>query len=210
MNLTRQLPSIDDDHHAVHRRSAASRVLGAVGLMMLGGLALLSGMADGHEADVPTSTGVADTALAELVGPDPQRAAAALPAGFSERFGYTPAVVDGRLVDPLGDCSSPIPLPDRFQALCRSHDLGYDLLRQGAEVDGTVPRGARAALDRRLIDDMRESCDSFGCYAAAEVSRVALALNTWRQDGQAPQPESGVEIATSMVRRTAHSLAGDR
>ena len=135
-------------------------------------------------------------------------APAAPPAGFTDRFGYRPVVEDGRPVNPAGSCSSPVPLPHRFESACRAHDYGYDLLRY-AEATGTaVPSGTRARLDAALVDDMHRRCTNPLCHAAAEASRLGLAVNTWRQRGAAPVGENGLEIAASLVTRTAETLAG--
>ncbi len=125
-------------------------------------------------------------AVVALVGPHPATAVTLLPPTFVVAQGYSPRIVDGYPVDPDGDCSSPVPLPAQFTSLCRTHDLGYDLLR-AAERDG-APLGAwaRIALDRMLIDRMYASCGSPACTIAAHGARIGLAWNTWRQYGGPP------------------------
>lgn len=121
-----------------------------------------------------------------LVGPHPATAVASLPSSFVTAQGYVPQVVGGYPVDPDGDCSSPVPLPQHFTPLCRTHDFGYDLLR-AAQRDG-APLGAwaRIALDRMLIDRMYASCRTPACTTAALGARIGLAWNTWRQYGGPP------------------------
>lgn len=132
------------------------------------------------------------------------------PAGFADRLGYHPVVEDGRPVNPAGSCSSPVPLPRSFEGACRAHDYGYDLLRY-AEATGTpVAEGARARMDAALIGDMHRRCTNPLCHTAAEASRLGLAVNTWRQRGAAPVGESGLQIAASLLTRTAETLAGRR
>lgn len=148
------------------------------------------------------------SAASPVPAAEPPATAAAPPSGFADRFGYRPVVVDGRRENPGGSCSSPVPLPRRFEPACRAHDYGYDLLRY-AEAAGTGVRpGARARLDAELIGDMHRRCTNPLCHAAAEMSRVGLAVNTWRQRGQAPHPESGLEIAASLAARATQTLAG--
>ncbi|MFT3715727.1 MAG: hypothetical protein QM774_07210 [Gordonia sp. (in: high G+C Gram-positive bacteria)] len=125
-------------------------------------------------------------------------------------MGYRPVTVDGRPQNPHGSCSSPVPLPARFEPACRSHDFGYDLLRYSAATTGTVPPGARAALDRRLVSDMRATCRSADCYAAADLARVALAVNTWRQRDGAPDRETPAHIVVSLAGEAARTVAGLR
>lgn len=130
----------------------------------------------------------------------------AVPAGFADRVGYRPVVEDGRRVNPAGSCSSPIPLPRRFEPACRAHDYGYDLLRH-ADATGTALRpGLRARLDADLITDMHRRCTNPLCHVAAEVSRAGLALNTWRQRGDAPRKETGLDVATSLAARVAETM----
>ena len=132
----------------------------------------------------------------------------AVPAGFAEHLGYRPGLEDGRLVNPAGSCSSPIPLPRRFEPACRAHDYGYDLLRHADATGTPVQAGLRARLDADLVADMHRSCTNPLCHVAAEVSRAGLALNTWRQRGAAPRPETGLDLAGSFAARIAETVAG--
>ena len=121
-----------------------------------------------------------------LVGPHPATALASLPPSFVAAQGYSPPVVDGYPVDPGGDCSSPVPLPEHFTPLCRTHDLGYDLLRAAQRNGKPLGAWARIALDRMLIDRMYASCRTAACTTATHGARIGLAWNTWRQYGGPP------------------------
>ncbi|GAB99432.1 hypothetical protein GONAM_09_00780 [Gordonia namibiensis NBRC 108229] len=163
--------------------------------------------------DVGSSTGVvvplpedADNpyaaAVVALTGPVPSTMMDVLPTTFDAHMGYIPTVVSGVPVDPDGDCSSPVPLPDRFTPLCRTHDLGYDLLRAAAADGRPLGSWARFALDRMLIDSMQRSCSNPVCDAAARIARVGLAWNTWRQYGGAPtQQETIPQLVSTTVDR---------
>ncbi|GAC83638.1 hypothetical protein [Gordonia paraffinivorans] len=121
-----------------------------------------------------------------MIGPNPAHALEVLPASFEPSMGYTPLVEDGFPINPDGDCSSPVPLPDRFTPLCRTHDLGYDVLRAAARTGHPLDAWARLSLDRMLIDRMHRSCTDPACHAAAQAARIGLAWNTWRQFGGPP------------------------
>jgi hypothetical protein len=130
-------------------------------------------------------------AVAALTAPD--GAAATLPAAFLA--GHRIARVEGRLLDPAGSCSSPVPLPPAFDDACRAHDLGYDLLRHAAARGGTLGPWARAALDRRLADDLTAACDAGAhpapCRFLAGVADLAVTANSWRQGWSVPVVEHG-------------------
>nr|WP_232716167.1 hypothetical protein [Gordonia metallireducens] len=141
-------------------------------------------------------------AVVTLTGPAPAAMMDVLPTTFDVHMGYTPIVVSGVPVDPDGDCSSPVPLPDRFTPLCRTHDLGYDLLRAAAADSRPLGPWARFALDRMLTDAMQRSCSNPACDAAAFVARIGLAWNTWRQYGGAPtQQETIPQLVSTTVER---------
>lgn len=121
-----------------------------------------------------------------LVGPHPATALTSLPPSFVVAQGYSPRIVDGYPIDPDGDCSSPVPLPPHFTPLCRTHDLGYDLLRAAQRNGKPLGAWARIALDRMLIDRMYASCRTVACTTATHGARIGLAWNTWRQYGGPP------------------------
>lgn len=138
----------------------------------------------------------------------PARVAGTVPTDFADHLGYQPVVQDGRPVNPTGSCSSPIPLPGRFEQACRAHDYGYDVLRYAAATGTTLPPHARADLDAALVADMHLSCTNPLCHVAAELSRAGLAFNTWRQRGGAPEPETGWQLASSVIVRVGQAAAG--
>ncbi|MCR8898872.1 hypothetical protein NWF34_18145 [Gordonia sp. GONU] len=141
-------------------------------------------------------------AVVALTGPAPATTMDVLPASFEMHMGYTPTVVTGVPTDPDGSCSSPVPLPDRFTPLCRTHDFGYDLLRAAAADGRPLGSWARFALDRMLIEAMQRSCDDPACATAAHVARIGLAWNTWRQFGGPPiRQESIPQLVSTTVER---------
>lgn len=152
----------------------------------------------------PQATTPYGAVIVALTGPRPADARALLPDSFHHELGYRPPVVDGYPVDPTGDCSSPVPLPDRFTILCATHDFGYDVLRAAAHQGTPLGPWARFALDRMLIERMRASCNEpvGTCVAAAQTARIALAWNSWRQRGGPPIAGEGIGalISTSAER----------
>lgn len=159
-------------------------------------------------ADAPMSA--AERTIAALTGPQPAAAMEQLPADFADVMGFTPILIDGYPERADGDCSSPIPMPEAFEPACRTHDLGYDLLRYGEAVGTPVAGWGRLALDRQLVDRMIAVCDDVGARVAAELARAGLGLNTWRQyDGLPTEDESLSEIARSTATRAVSAL-GDR
>lgn len=140
-------------------------------------------------APVPSGTGHPDAARAvrALVSQPAERALQALPEDFAEVLGYRPAIRDGRLERPDGECSSPVALPERFEPVCREHDLGYDLLRYAAGRGQPLGPWAREALDARFGGELLRTCPADellgapACSAAAHVAAAAVELNSARQ-----------------------------
>src|SRR5918998_420015 len=116
-----------------------------------------SAVADSRDA-IPHS--VAADAFESLTNAHDEQAAPAVPAGFAAAMGYSPVLVDGMLVHPRGDCSSPVPLPSEFETACLAHDLGYDLLRFADRAGDPLGPWARQALDRQLDERLHEACDT--------------------------------------------------
>lgn len=148
--------------------------------------------------------------------------ATAIPVDFAAVEGYRPVAVtdaDGtvRLVDPSGGCSWLGSTSYDFGPACRSHDLGYDLLRYATAKGGSLGPWARRAVDDRFAADLRDRCASVdggaACASLARVTVGAVDFNSWRQGYGNPGDEavwpylvSGVLIAAalatpSMVRR---------
>ncbi|MFW5472717.1 hypothetical protein ACOCJ5_05355 [Knoellia sp. CPCC 206450] len=186
----------------------------ALRVVVVSGLATAVGLLVAPAASsLSTPDPAAARGLAALVTQPPRLASAALPADFPRRFGYEPAVTDGLLGDPSGDCSSPVPLPPEFTAACRQHDLGYDLLRYAGRSGHALPPVARRAVDDRLRTELAASCsvrqDAVGlatCRAWAEIAHGFVRLNSVRQGDVAPEAESPLTVAPAVAAGVA--LAG--
>ncbi|WP_432765814.1 hypothetical protein [Nocardia cyriacigeorgica] len=129
---------------------------------------------------------------------------AAVPADFADVMGYRPALVDGLLVNPHGDCSSPVPLPAEFDTACKAHDLGYDLLRYADRQGAPLGPWARQAIDRTLGERMHLACDTRDeafargrCQVMAAVADTFVDLNSRRQDYGVPVTESFLGAAAA-------------
>lgn len=140
--------------------------------------------------------------IAALVGPDPLSAIGLVPAGFADAMGYVPVVDDAVPANPMGGCSSPIALPASFDAPCKTHDLGYDLLRYSALTGVVQGPWAREALDAQLVRRVEAECavGDETCRTAAELVRAGVRTNSHRQDDGVPVVETPWQIATSIVR----------
>lgn len=195
------------------RRTAATVLLGA-------GAALCVGAASPASTATTADPAVAAT-VAALVADDTVGALAAFPDGFAEVMGYHPSIepgntIDGVLTDPDGDCSSPVALPSDFEPACRSHDLGYDLLRYARDIGGELGPQARRDLDAHLqrnlnaacatgaseaTGDVTEASEATGdvtagveprCDVMAGIASAAVQINSWRQGYRLPESESPV------------------
>ncbi|MGY5304881.1 hypothetical protein [Nocardia gipuzkoensis] len=147
-------------------------------------------------AAAPIESTQVSAAVAELAGGGPG-ALTAIPPDFVASFGYRPSTLDGLLVNPRGDCSSPVTLPAEFDTACKAHDLGYDLLRYADQRGEPLGPWARQALDATLDRQMHQACaarvDPFSrarCDAMASIANTAVDLNSRRQDYGAPVVES--------------------
>ncbi|WP_373281139.1 hypothetical protein [Nocardia araoensis] len=182
------------------RRYAA---LTATALTTMAATAFLSPAPQAAAAAAPIESPQASAAVAELAAGGPG-ALTAIPADFAASFGYRPSTVDGLLVDPDGDCSSPVTLPAEFDTACKAHDLGYDLLRYADRRGEPLGPWARQALDATLDRQMHQACtartDSFSrarCDAMASIANTAVDLNSRRQDYGAPVVEPLFSAAES-------------
>lgn len=120
-----------------------------------------------------------------------------IPADFASTAGYRPVVADGLLVNPDGDCSSPVPLPAEFDLACKAHDLGYDLLRYADDHGEPLGPWARQSLDAALEQRMHSACAArtetlarTQCQVMARVATAAVDLNSIRQDYGVPVHET--------------------
>lgn len=178
-------------------RHPALRVVVVTGLATTAGL-LLAPTASPR----PAPHRSAEHALATLVTQPPAAANTALPPDFKARFGYRPAVTDGLLGNPTGECSSPVPLPSEFTAACRQHDLGYDLLRYAGRSGRDLPPDARRAVDARLGIEFEKSCSTreeslrrASCLAWADIAEGFVRINSARQNYTVPESETAMSIA---------------
>ncbi|WP_227983244.1 hypothetical protein [Nocardia spumae] len=136
----------------------------------------------------------ARAAVIDLVGDHPW--SVSVPADFAAGAGYRPAVEGGLLVDPQGDCSSPIQLPEEFTEACKAHDLGYDMLRYAEQRQQPLRPWARQAIDAMLQRRMHAACDTrpdaaarARCDVLATVATTGVDLNSRRQNYATPDPE---------------------
>lgn len=173
-------------------------VLAAVGLSALPAFGA-AGQATAAVAKSGPARSAPDAVIDRLTGAHPESALRLLPADFPALMGYRPVISAGLPIHPGGGCSSPVPLPGRFEPLCRSHDFGYDVLRYAALRGAPVKAGARSRLDAALVRAMHRSCSNPLCHLTAEAGRAGLAVNTWRQRGGPPVPESGWTILASVL-----------
>ncbi|MFJ4650492.1 hypothetical protein ACIP5Y_04355 [Nocardia sp. NPDC088792] len=128
--------------------------------------------------------------------PDPS----VIPADFAAEEGYQPVVRDGMLINPNGDCSSPVPLPSEFDLACKAHDLGYDLLRyassHGQPLGPWARQTADAGLERRMHAACADRTDAVSyaqCQVMAGIATTAVDLNSIRQGYGVPIYESFFE-----------------
>ncbi|NNH72567.1 hypothetical protein HLB23_22350 [Nocardia uniformis] len=142
-----------------------------------------------------TENTAARTAIEALTSPD--QATAAIPADFAAGAGYQPTIEQGLLVNPDGECSSPVPLPAEFEITCKAHDLGYDLLRYADSRGQPLTAWARQALDATFEQRMHAACTTrantvsrTGCQAMASIANTFVDLNSRRQGYGPPVNES--------------------
>ena len=176
-----------------YRRCAA---LTAAALTTMAATIVLAPASRAATVHQPVENAAAGAAVLDLTSGGPG-SRATMPRDFPVRFGYQPAVVDGLLVNPAGDCSSPVTLPGEFENACKAHDLGYDLLRYAGEEGQPLGGWARQALDATLATHMHEACetraDTFSrarCNTMASIASAFVDLNSRRQDYGVPVAES--------------------
>ncbi|WP_067667446.1 hypothetical protein [Nocardia miyunensis] len=173
--------------------------LGALGVMVA--FVVAQPVAGAAVGAVGGENSVARAAVTELTGAHPGNVV--LPADFAAERGYRPVLADGLLVDPGGDCSSPVRLPAEFRTACQAHDLGYDLLRYADDHGQPLGTWARQAIDAVLEQRMLAACEDrhglrrTGCRTMATVAGTAVDLNSRRQNYATPRPEHllGIRLA---------------
>ncbi|WP_137876147.1 hypothetical protein [Rhodococcus sp. Q] len=181
-------------------------------------IALATGLASQPaQAAGPVESGPAATTITALTSTGAAAAAATVPIDFADVVGYRPVLRDGMLVNPNGDCSSPVPLPGEFDTACQGHDLGYDLLRYADRSGEQLGPWARRALDRQLDERLHAACATrpddvtrASCSVVASTAAAAVDTNSWRQDYAAPRPEpvaayaAGIGILLLAAAAAAH------
>ncbi|MBE7193565.1 hypothetical protein [Gordonia polyisoprenivorans] len=199
-----------DDARRTRRRRGFRPVMWIlIGLTVMALHVMAAGRASAVLDHSPTDATAAEQTVRTLVGPHPESVQRVLPTDFAAVMGYRPVLESGYPANPDGGCSSPIPLPERFENACRTHDFGYDLLRYAQRTGRPLGPWARPALDHMLIERMHAACHDPVCSAAAELSRAGLALNTWRQYSGPPAPsESMTTIAASTAVRVIAEVGG--
>lgn len=119
--------------------------------------------------------------------------------------GYEAAAGPGYAVNPHGECSSVVRLPADFDAPCKAHDLGYDLLRHADAAGRPLGDWARRRLDDAFADRLAAACAARpvaqrrACSEVAGLAVLAVRANTWRQHGGPPRAESAPELFTSWI-----------
>ncbi|MGW6693157.1 hypothetical protein ACWF62_05210 [Rhodococcus sp. NPDC054953] len=144
-------------------------------------------------------------AVEALVTGGADAAAAAIPDDFADVAGYRPVTDGAMLINPNGQCSSPVPLPAEFDGACRGHDLGYDLLRYADRTGTPLGGWARRSLDRQLGQRMHDACTTrpddltrASCGVVADAAVAAVQANSWRQGFGVPVREPVGPIAAGV------------
>ena len=172
------------------RKVGPTRIL--LRIVVIGFVALvISGI--GHALSHPARNEPNEAAMLVDSLTEERATLASVPTSFDRNLGYQPVAVAGNLVNPSGGCSTPGRIgPESFDTACRTHDLGYDVLRF-AEVDGDrLGAWARFDLDFRLYADMFEPCETVRCQATATAYYTAVTANSIRQGYKVPTEEPTV------------------
>ncbi|MGW4245764.1 hypothetical protein [Nocardia sp. NPDC004722] len=200
-----------NERRGVRRRAAA--LAAAATVACSAGIAFApSASAASAEPAVPENA-AARVAILESVAahPDPTL----IPEDFVAFAGYRPVVAGGMLINPKGDCSSPVPLPAEFDLACDAHDLGYDLLRYAASTGQPLGPWARQTADAGLERRMHAACDTRAnplsrseCHVMAGIAATAVDLNSLRQHYGSPIYEPFFEPDGTLPSPATLSLAG--
>ncbi|MGF7124181.1 hypothetical protein [Rhodococcus sp. BE178] len=190
-----------------------TRWIGSVLAVTIGGMTL-TGTVSAPTADAHSparENRAAAAAVTLLTADDHALAASAIPDDFAAVMGYRPTVIDGTVVNPLGACSSPIPLPAEFDTACKAHDLGYDLLRYAHRGGGDLGAWARTELDAQLDRRMHAACDAraadrTSCFAMANTATAAVGMNSMRQGFGAPVDEPWIRYGLGGLLGTLGAL----
>ncbi|WP_197321692.1 phospholipase A2 [Saccharomonospora sp. NB11] len=167
-------------------------------LLLVVGFGFVASRSEATPPPAAPDPAAADAARAIDALLDPSRSAQAvelLPADFEAvtkvQVG-TQRALDGtvRAVHVGGGCSAPWGDDStrwNFGTPCRSHDLGYDLLRYAEKKGSPLSAEVREALDERLTKDMYTTCEVNPrgtlelCRTVAGVYSAGLVVNSWHQ-----------------------------
>jgi len=145
------------------------------------------------------------------------------PTNWRSVMGYEPGVATGPhgtpiMIKPTGGCSAPVLGATRynFDAVCKEHDLAYDVLRYSQIIGDPLPASARRAADDMFGRELHARCDqqrlsglSFDtCHALAESFVDVVRVNSWRQGFHPPGTENGWQWLAVVL--LAFSLLGLR
>lgn len=120
-------------------------------------------------------------------------------------LGYSAAEGPGYAVNPHGECSSVVGLPADFDAPCKGHDLGYDLLRHADGAGRPLGGWARRRIDDTFAERLAAACAARpvaqrrNCSEVAGVTVLAVRANTWRQHDGPPRAESVPDLVTGWL-----------
>jgi hypothetical protein len=174
------------------------------------GLLVLAALSGWGRSPAPGGAEQPDAARAvrALVSAPAATAARALPADFAATMGYAPVVEGAVLVRADGGCSSPFGGTGYgFDAACRHHDLGYDLLRYAQRKQAPLGAWARHAVDADFAATMAPRCGGPLCRATARGYWAAVAFNSWRQGYGTPVVEDPRSFAPGAMGGFATVLA---
>ncbi len=181
----------------MNRRMLAAAAVLAVPLSF--GLTLPAAVGDTAEREDSAS------AAAVRAVTDPALSPAAQVRAVPRTLGYAAAAGPGFALNPHGDCSSVVRLPADFDAPCKAHDLGYDLLRHADATGRPLGGWARHRVDDAFADRLAAVCSARPvtqrrqCSDVAGLTVMAVRANTWRQHEGPPRAESASEIVTSWL-----------
>jgi hypothetical protein len=161
----------------------------------------LAGPAPAPAEAASTAARLAGHELGELLGDNHGRPLAATLPDFRPVMGYVPVAArlagtpgQARWLKPSGACSSPLGgTPFGFEAVCKSHDFGYDLLRFADRTGRPAGPELRRAVDDRFDQDLHMHCARtrrglarFACDGMAAVYSGVVKLGSWAQGHGTP------------------------
>ena len=179
------------------------RWVGTVVVALLGAFWLIG--IDATESATGGDPGAAAALVAVTdAGFDPQHPAASFPADWVAVMGYTPTTGTGPagtpiLTKPAGDCSAPNGATQYdFDAVCKEHDLSYDVLRYAGAIGRPLPASARQVADDMFDRELHGRCVQQGvtgwdyvlCHSYAEGFAQVVKVNSWRQGYRPPGVET--------------------